>query len=145
MTEMYNPWIDAGERYGDWIIERVPLHGLHEVMCIKNKVILLEQDRDKWERRCDLAHAIAHIDLGHVSRFDRKSEQAAVRRSVKMLIDLEPLGKALSESDGEVNRRAAWSLGVDLVTLRTRLQILHPAERGYLMRTLAHLREEHAA
>lgn len=142
---MYNPWKDAGDRLGDWIIERVPLHGLHEVMCVKNKVILLERDRDKWERRCDLAHAIAHIDLGHRSRFDRKAERAAVRHSVKMLIDLEPLGKALSESYGEINLQAAWSLGVDLPTLQTRLQILHPAERGYLARTLAHLREEHAA
>lgn len=142
---MYNPWDDAGERHGDWIIERVPLRGLHEVMCTKNKVILLEQDRDKWERRCDLAHAIAHIDLGHRDRFDRKAEQAAVRYSAKMLIDLEPLGVALAESRGRIDRATAWSLGVDLATLQARLQILHPGERGHLQRQLAHLREEHAA
>jgi hypothetical protein len=142
---MYNPWADAGQRHGDWIIERVPLRGLHEVMCTKNKVILLEADRTKWERRCDLAHAIAHIDLGHTDRFDRKAEQAAVRRSVKMLIDLEPLGAALAESGGRVNARTAWSLGVDLETLRVRLQHLHPGERGHLARTLSHLYEEHVA
>lgn len=142
---MYNPWADAGERHGDWIIERVPLRGLHEVMCRKNKVILLEENRTKWERRCDLAHAIAHIDLEHTDSFDRKTEQAAKRYAAKMLIDLEALGDVLATAGGRVTYDAAHALGVDVETLTARLQHLHPGERGYLRRRLAHLHEEHAA
>lgn len=142
---MYSPWVDAGERHGDWVIERVPLRGLHEVMCRKNKVILLERDRTKWERRCDLAHAIAHIDLAHTGSFDRKAEQAAVRYAAKMLIDLEPLGRALAIGGGRVTYDSATALGVDVETMTARLTHLHPAERAYLRRQLAHLTEEHVA
>lgn len=142
---MYSPWIDAGQRHADWVIERAPLRGLHEVMCRKNKVILLEQNRTKWERRCDLAHAIAHIDLDHTGDFDRKAERAAVRYAAKMLIDLEPLGAVLATTGGRVTYDAAHALGVDVPTLAARLQHLHPGERGYLHRQLAHLHEEHVA
>lgn len=142
---MYNPWADAGERHGDWIIERAPLRGLHEVMCRRNKVILLEQDRTKWERRCDLAHAIAHIDLEHIDSFDRKSELAAVRYSAKLLIDLVPLGDVLAATGRRVTVEGAHMLGVDVATLTARLQHLHPGERGYLTRRFAHLHEEHVA
>jgi len=142
---LYSPWDDAGERHRDWIIERVPLRGLHEVMCVKNKVILLERDRTKWERRCDLAHAIAHIDLGHTEQLDRKSERAAVRYAAKMLIDLEPLGDVLATTGGRVTYDGAHALGVDVETMAARLQHLHPGERGYLRRRLTHLAEEHVA
>lgn len=142
---MYSPWDDAGERHGDWIIERVPLRGLHEVMCVKNKVILLERDRTKWERRCDLAHAIAHIDLGHTEQLDRKTESAAVRHAAKLLIDLEPLGDVLAVTGGRVTYDGAHALGVDVETMTARLQHLHPGERGYLRRRLTHLTEEHVA
>ncbi|MCW2542820.1 MAG: putative Zn peptidase [Frankiales bacterium] len=142
---MYSPWIDAGERHGDWTIERVPLRGLHEVMCIRSKVILLERNRTKWERRCDLAHAIAHIDLGHRGDFDRKAERAAVRHAAKMLIDLEPLGDVLASTGGRVTFDGAHALGVDVETMTARLQHLHASERAYLVRRTAHLREEHVA
>jgi Zn-dependent peptidase ImmA (M78 family) len=113
-------------------------------MCWKRRVILLENDRTKWERRCDLTHAIAHIDLAH-RRLDDKSEAAAVRYAAKMLIDLEPLSAALSMSEGQITPDAADALGVDEQTLMARLQHLHPGERGYLMRELAHLYAEHVA
>lgn len=142
---MYNPWTDAGQRHGDWIIERAPLRGLHEVLCRKNKVILLEQNRTKWERRCDLAHAIAHIDLDHTDSFDRKSELAAVRYSAKMLIDLEPLGDVLAAHGGRITFDGAHTLGVDVPTMTARLQHLHPGERGYLARRFAYLNEEFVA
>jgi Zn-dependent peptidase ImmA (M78 family) len=141
----YNPWEDAGTRHGDWIIERVPLRGLHEVMCRKNKVILLERDRTMRERRCDLAHAIAHIDLDHTGSFDRKAEAAAKRYAAKMLIDLEPLGDALAVTGGKVTYDGAHLLGVDVETMTARLQHLHAAERGYLRRRLARLDEDHVA
>jgi Zn-dependent peptidase ImmA (M78 family) len=141
----YNPWEDAGTRHGDWLIERVPLRGLHEVMCRKNKVILLEQDRTMRQRRCDLAHAIAHIDLDHTDSFDRKAEAAAVRYAAKMLIDLDPLADALAATGGRVTYDGAHLLGVDVETMTARLQHLHPAERAHLRRRLAHLHEEHVA
>lgn len=121
------------------------LAGVREAMCVKDKVILLERSRTTSERRCDLAHAIAHIELGHGDRRNKGHEKAAVRLSAKMLIDLDPLGEALTACQGRVDEDCADLLRVDVETLRARLECLHPAERGYLSRRLAHLVEEHAA
>lgn len=110
-------------------------------MCIRDKVILLERDRTKWERRCDLGHALAHIELGHTDRQNKNDERAAVRHAAKMLIDLVPLGEALAQSLGKATDEAAELLGVDVETLTVRLQVLHPTETAYLRRRLAHLEE----
>lgn len=118
---------------------------MREVMCVKDRVILLERSRTKWERRCDLGHAIAHIELGHRDRLNKAEERAAVRYAAKMLIDLKPLGEALAGSLGRVDEDCAESLAVDVETLMARLECLHPAERAYLTRRLAYLYTEQAA
>lgn len=121
------------------------LYGFTEVMCTRRKVILLEADRDKWHRRVDLTHAIAHIDLGHVDRHDMKAEEAAVRYAAKLCLDLHPLGEALAESRGRVDASVAYDLGVDLETLQVRLRHLHPVERSYLLKRTHPLYADHSA
>ena len=61
----YDPRNDARGRYPDWIIEHVDLWGLTEVMCPSRRVILLH---DGGDRSVGVAHAVAHLDLGHVTR-----------------------------------------------------------------------------
>jgi hypothetical protein len=135
-VSLYSPWQDAGERLTDWVIERVQLHGLHEVMCWRRKVILLEADRSVAQRRSDLAHAIAHVDLGHRVALDSKCESAADRLAAKRLIDRAPLAEALAWTGGIATIETAELLRVDMPTLRNRLTCLHPAERAYLRRVV---------
>lgn len=135
----YSPWDDAGQRLADWIIEHVSLGGLHEVMCWQRRVILLESDRTVAERRSDLAHAIAHIDLGHREALDRKNEQAADRLAAKRLIDREDLADAIKQTAGHITMETAELLRVDMATLRSRLTFLHPAENAYLRRQMERL------
>lgn len=144
MIDAYHPWDDAGDRYGDWTIRRCDLRGLHEVMCMDRKVILLEAARTKWERRCDLAHALAHIDLGHGS-FDDKSEAAAVRYAAKRLIHRDRVADAVAATNGEVTQETAELLGVDMETLMIRLTHLHPIERTVISRRLSGLLEARVA
>lgn len=144
MSMEYHPWDDAGTRYRDWVIRRCHLDGLHEVMCMERKVILLEAERTKWERRCDLAHAIAHIDLGHGS-FDDKSEAAAIRHAAKRLLRYGVVADALVQTHGEVTPETAEILGVDPETLHARLSHLHPAERAFIRRRLSGLIEARVA
>lgn len=133
--ERYHPWEDAGRRYGDWRIRRCNLNGLHEVMCVRRKVILLEANRTKWERRCDLAHALAHIDLGHF-RFNDQAEAAAVRYAAKRLLHRDDVVAALRQTGGEMTWETAHLLGVDVPTLKARFDHLHPLERAYIRERL---------
>ncbi len=113
-------------------------------MCVRRRVILLDHTRTRNERRCDLGHALAHIELGHTNRRSKSDEEAAKRYAAKMLIDLEQLGDALERSLGKVTDEAADDLEVDVETLTIRLQHLHPGEYGYLKRRLAFLAEASA-
>lgn len=133
---VYSPWDDAGDRFADWVIEHTSLQGLHEVMCWRRKVILLEVDRTVAQRRSDLSHALAHVDLGHRDALDNKSERAADRLAAKRLIHRFHLAEALRWTGGAANMEAAEMLRVDLPTLNARLSHLHPAERAYLRREL---------
>lgn len=115
------------------------LGGVKEAMCVKDRVILLDQSRSMIERRCDLAHAVAHIELGHTDRRNKADERAAVRYAAKMLIDLDDLADAIETSAGLVDECAAAYLNVDMETLAARVEYIHPAERGYLRRRLSAL------
>lgn len=132
---MTSPWDYMGERHPDWVVRFADLRGLPELMCWDERVVLLERSRGMLERRCDLAHAIGHLELEHRGdTFNRKHEEAARRYAAKMLIDLKPLGEAMAWSDSR--QEVAELLRVDVSTLDKRLQHLHMAERGYLQRRL---------
>lgn len=104
---------------------------------MKDRVILLDERRTRNERRCDLAHAIAHIELGHTNRRSQAEEDAARRYHAKLLIDLHDLADGLYFSAGLVDQWAADYLDVDLETLSLRTQHLHPSELGFIRSKLA--------
>lgn len=131
-----SPWDYVGRHYPDWVVRFADLRGLPELMCWDERVVLLERSRDMHERRCDLAHAVGHLDLQHRGdTYNRKHEEAARRYAAKMLIDLKPLAEAMAWSNSCVE--VAELLRVDVPTLTKRLEHLHMAERGYLQRRLA--------
>lgn len=140
----YDPGADAAERYPDWVIRRRPLGwGLTEVLCKRSRVILLEAGTTTAQRRCCLAHAIAHLDLGHHAgsrdRYDRRQEAEADQLAARRLLPLESLVWALQWTHNP--REAADELVVDLATLETRLAHLHPSERLRLRMTRRRLEE----
>lgn len=140
-TLTYSPRADAAERLPHWVIRHASLHGLHEGLCWRRHVILLDSCRSQAERRSDLAHAIAHVDLGHRSTshqfFATKDEAAAATRlAVKRMLGIRNVGEVLALFD-QNRDLAAEEMSVDRTTLDVRLEHLHPSERAYLKRRLA--------
>lgn len=136
-TLIYDPGVDAAERFPDWVIRHKPLRGLHEVLCRRRRVILLDDERDSAKRRCRLAHAIAHLDLRHGSVkgvLDARQELAADRLAAKRLLDIRMTGEALAWAESV--QEAALELDVERHILELRLQCLHPSERAYLRKRL---------
>ncbi len=97
----------------------------------------MDPDQNQAERRCTAAHEAIHAERGDTSCYSAVHREAARR-----LIDVRRLGEALAFYEGDLVQ-VAEELWVDLDTLRTRLDHLHPAERGYLQRRLS-MREESA-
>ena len=97
--------------------------------------IWLDDRQLQVERRCTLAHELAHIELGHRDGCTGVEEVHASRLAARRLIRLDHLAEALawSEHPAEV----ADVLWVDVDTLRTRLAHLHPAERHHIATRLA--------
>lgn len=82
------------------------------------------------ERRCTLAHELAHIDLGHTSKPTEREERSARRLAAQKLIDWDDLVDAyrwalcMSEWADEL-----W---VTVEVLEDRLKYLHPHELALL-------------
>lgn len=139
----YDPGADAAARYPDWVIRRRHLGwGMHEVMCRRTKVILIEAGHSRAERRSSLAHAVAHIDLDHKpnhGHFDRRQEAEAHGLAARRLIPLEALIAVARWTRDPVE--AAADLEVDVGTLLTRMKHLHPSERTRVRFTIRKLEE----
>lgn len=107
--------------------------------CWSDQTVTLDKTLMQAERRCTIAHEVEHIRRGPVpaepvlaAREESAVEQAVARR----LIPIRALGEALAWSQHP--SVVAEELWVDEDTLRVRLNHLHPAERAYLTRRLAH-------
>jgi Zn-dependent peptidase ImmA (M78 family) len=140
----YDPGADAAARYPDWVIRRRNLGwGITEVLCRKSRVILLERGTDAARRRCSLAHAIAHLDLGHgaamTARFERRQEAEATQLAARRLRPLDDLVWAVQWTHDL--EEAAVELEVDMDTLQTRMEHLHPSELMRLRMTRRRLEE----
>ena len=102
-------------------------------------VILISNQLTQAERRCTLTHELVHRMRGdlHIdddlirNRLERSCHQIAAR----LLLPLPKLAEVLVWS--ECPSEAAEALFVDVETLQTRLESLHPAERGFLRRSIA--------
>jgi hypothetical protein len=95
------------ERYPGWVVRHRRIAPIPEVLCVRRRVILLDTEADRAARRCALAHAVAHIDLGHTpesGKTGRRYEAAADQLAACRLIHLERLADVLS-----------WALGPDEV------------------------------
>jgi len=99
------------------------------------RVIVLHPDQSQVQRRCTLAHELAHIELGHTDGCTRAQEAAARELAARWLICLDDLLDALrwAEDPTEV----ADCLWVDVDTLEARLGALRRDEAARLVDELA--------
>ncbi|MCW2752839.1 MAG: putative Zn peptidase [Marmoricola sp.] len=133
----YDPGADAALRYPEWIVTTAHLGGvIPEVMCRARRVILIEVDQSPAAQRSSLAHAVAHLDLGHARTtagfFENREEAEADRLAAERLIPLDAFAAALVSA--RVPAAIASELGVDLPMLRVREANLTRAERRRLGR-----------
>ncbi|TDT31141.1 uncharacterized protein DUF955 [Naumannella halotolerans] len=137
----YDPGRDAAERYPDWVIRHRPLGGIPEVLCRRRKVILIDRAQGWPAKRSALAHALAHLDLGHTGHhaLDDLNEHEAELLAARRLIPLDHLVDAVLWA-GECWAEVADQLTVDLRLLRHRCDHLHPSERHAIKRHLANHR-----
>lgn len=140
----YDPGADAARRYPGWVIRHRSLGGLiPEVLCPVRRVILIDSGQSRPERRCSLAHAVAHLDLGHqqtpLGHFERRQERDADQLAARRLIGIDHLAWAFTWTPWRTE--VAQELDVDLATLICRERHLHPSEKHYLLRTARWLEE----
>lgn len=140
----YDPGADAAARYPDWVIRHRPLGGVvPEVLCLRRKVILIETKATWPAKRCSLAHAVAHLDLGHTSThaktFHRAQEAEATQLAARRLLPLDLLADVLSWTRDYAE--IAAELDCELEYLRVRHRHLHQSEIGYLRRVTTWLEE----
>lgn len=136
----YDPVLDAAVRYPDWTVGAVDLGGvIPEVLSRSRRVILIEREHSAAQRRCSLAHALAHLDLGHAETldgwFENREEIEADDLAGRRLIPVAELARALAWSR-EVDE-VARELGVDTTMLATRQSRMRIEERRRLRRLLA--------
>lgn len=92
--------------------------------------IWMEVDLLQVERRCTLAHELAHIDLGHTTKPTVAEEEAARRLAAQKLITWDALVDVFRWAHNAFE--AADELWVTPEVLEDRLRFLHPHERGLL-------------
>jgi Zn-dependent peptidase ImmA (M78 family) len=136
----YDPAADAAARYPDWVISTADLGGIiPEVLSHSRRVILLEREHDAAQQRSSLAHALAHLDLGHAQTaggwFERREEIEAEALAARRLIPLPALARVLAWSRD--HDEVARELGVDLSMLELRQTRMQRDERRRLRQLLA--------
>jgi hypothetical protein len=106
---------------------------------LEHDVILLADDLSQVERRVSMTHELVHRRRGHsqcaTPDLERKQERACDQETARLLVPLEQLADAMLW--GCCIAEWADELWVDEPTLQTRLDHLHPSERGFLQRRIA--------
>jgi hypothetical protein len=105
--------------------------------------ITLHPDQRQDERRCTATHEAIHAEWGHEGGCDPKTELRVRKEAARRLIPIAALADALMFYGHDLHQ-VRLELWVDPETLRTRLDHLHPAERGYI-RARMRARDEGAA
>lgn len=136
----YDPVADAATRYPDWIVRTADLGGvIPEVLSRARQVILLEREHTEAQQRCSLAHALAHLDLGHAETpsgwFENREEVEADDLAGRRLIPVADLARALSWSRDP--DEVARELVVDTAMLQVRQARMLREERRRLRQLLA--------
>ncbi|MFL6158597.1 MAG: ImmA/IrrE family metallo-endopeptidase [Marmoricola sp.] len=133
----YDPYADLADRYPDWTVGTADLGGvIPEVLSRSCRVVLLEASDPPARQRCSLAHAVAHLDLGHAAVlsgfFENREELQADELAAVRLVPVDLLGRALGRSRDRAE--VAHELQVDEQTLRVRERMLTRLERRTLRR-----------
>lgn len=89
-------------------------------------LIVMDPRQSQAQRRCTIAHELAHIDLGHTDGCSPTEETEARALAARRLITMPALLDALAWS--EELEEVADELWVDLDTLYARLDHLTPHE-----------------
>lgn len=135
----YNPWADAARRYPTVHIEWHPILPAHAIWAPAQGVILVDEHISRAERRCALAHEIAHMDTGDMPTglcwFAARQETLADKLAARRLIDVRDLAGVLRWCRDP--REVAAELEVTLTVLAMRDAHMHPAERGLIDRILS--------
>lgn len=134
---MHHPW-RAFRELEEWTLRWAVLpFGIWGLTDFGDKTVTLAHGLTQAERRCTIAHETQHIHRGEVPAWRQPHEEREVDRNVARLLlpDIYAIGEALAWAT--CNEEAADELWVDDLTLRARLDSLHPAERAYLKRRLA--------
>ncbi|HEY3925238.1 MAG TPA: ImmA/IrrE family metallo-endopeptidase [Acidothermaceae bacterium] len=139
---MYDPWADLKSRPG--IVFNMASLPTGDAWWLPGiQAIAVNRGLSRIERRCALAHELAHVDLGDVhmdGRAGRRNEDEADQLAARRLITIEELAAVIFADDYQT---AADALDVSEHILRVRMKHLHPAERGALKRARS-MREETA-
>jgi hypothetical protein len=117
-------WHRLDDRLGEW--------------CEETRTITLDPRQLQRERRCTATHEVIHAERGDRCG-DPKTEEHVRRETARRLIPIGALGDAYLFWGHDLPALAE-ELWVDEDVLLTRLNTLHPSERGYLRRCVA-LRE----
>lgn len=136
---MDHPWRRL-RALADWSLQWAHLpEGLLGWADHRTNTIALDPCQTQAERRCTIAHELEHVLRGPVPAdpwLAAREESAVGQAAARALISIEALGDALAWSLDV--HEVADVLWVDVDTLRTRMQHLHPAERAYLRRRTEH-------
>lgn len=139
MRTSYNPWRDLRDRYPDVHVELHAIAPAHAFWATGLGVILVDRDIDVAERRCALAHEIAHMDIGDRPTEDcwvsGRQETAADKLAARRLIEAHELAAVLNWCIDA--REIADELDVTVEVLRLRYRWLHASERGMCERAAA--------
>lgn len=115
-------WEQMDDRLGEW--------------CEDSRTITLDPRQVQAERRCTAMHELIHAERGHRDCQPERVELSVRKECARRLICVHRLAEALIFY-GDDLAQVADELWTDQDTLRTRLEHLHPAERGYIIRRLA--------
>jgi Zn-dependent peptidase ImmA (M78 family) len=132
---MYDPGADVAKRYPHVTVRWKPLGGVPAIAAPSCDLILIERNLPAIERRCALAHEVAHLDLAHGAPIcEGKEERAADLLAARRLISTEELADVLRWALGA--EEVADALNVTLHIARTRVRNLTDDEKQWIERRL---------
>jgi Zn-dependent peptidase ImmA (M78 family) len=135
----YNPWLDAHQRYPEIHIEWHDIAPTRAAWVPSERIILVDESITKAERRCALAHELAHIDTGDLATelcwYGARQETGADKLAARRLIDAHDLAAVARWTQD--SREIAEALEVTLGVLALRHTYMAPWERGVVWRAVS--------
>lgn len=138
---MFHPWRQFRSLTAWTLLWATPSSGARAECHWPTRTITIHPGLLQAERRSVIAHELEHIHRGPFPGWARDREEEAVNAAAaRKLIDIRALGDAMAWSLDP--HEVAHELWVDVPTLEASLRHLHPSERHYLRRRIAHHEEK---